>query len=311
MVYGRTPLLILRALALVLALVALGLSAWSQYVVHDFEIHGPAALDAVSSESPDSAKNWRDYFTAARNAVPRICISIGAATFAFVALITVIYTTSSSRQRIPTTILVPIEILSMCAMATAFGTSLSFSASLNTFTQNQLAKTASSELASYIKLVPLSKGLVVLACIGWFATLVTSILASVDACNRAIAKEAFSFRPTASALGMSPKYPAISPQIVRSRVPSMYDPRRPLHAYTKSFTADTEETAGLIREEEHRIDRDSVVTEDERCSVELEKEFEGLFTVDKPEKALQLRTTRPWSESPMGRKRDDDVVQSV
>ncbi|KAF2846748.1 hypothetical protein T440DRAFT_557987 [Plenodomus tracheiphilus IPT5] len=288
-----------------------GLGASSQHVVHDFEIHGPAALDTVSLGSAGDAKYWRDYFNTALGGIPRICISIGATCFASLAIILVLYTTISSRMTIPAVILVPLETLCMCAMAMAFGTSLSFAASLSTFKEDQLAEVASSDLARYVALVPLSKGMSVLTCIGWFLTLVVCIIATVDTCNGARARENCSFRPTASALGMSPRYPDIAPQMVRSRVPTMYDPRRPLHVESKKAYSDSdEESAKLIRGGEQTY-RDSALTEEGRSSLELEREFMGLLSVDKPEKALQLRPKRPWSESPMGRKKYDDDVQSM
>lgn len=297
---------------MVLTLGAVSLGAWSQNVAQKLETNGPAALDTISLESVESAKYWRGFFVAALGSVSRICVSIAATSFASLALIVVIYTKLSTRVTLSMAALVPIETLSMCSMAVAFGTSLSFAVSLSTFKDVQLADMASSELAQYATLVPLSKGLVALTCIGWLLTLLACIIAISDACKRVRDKEKCSFRPTASALGMSPNYPDIVPQMVRSRVPTMYDPWRPLQTESKKSSAESEEESlKLLREEEGRAYRDSAWTEDGRSSVELEKEFMGLLSVEKPEKALQLRPKRPWSESPMGRKPDDDVVQSI
>ncbi|KAH9869738.1 hypothetical protein IAQ61_006951 [Plenodomus lingam] len=309
MVHGKTLLLILRAFTLVLTLIAVALSARSQNVVHNFKINGPAALDALSENSPDGAKHWRDFFTAVLDGVSQISASIATSTIASLVLILVLCTTTLSRLTISKSALVPMETLSMCLMAIAFGTSLSFSASLNAFKEDQLADMASSDLAQYTTLVPLSKGLVVLTCFGWLFTMAACLIATVDACKRARVKERDSFRPTASALGMSPRYPDIVPQMVRSRVPTMYDPWRPLQTESKKTSREAdEESSKLLRKDEERAYRESALTEYGRSSVELEREFMGLLNVDKPEKALQFQPKRPWSESPIGRKRDDDVV---
>lgn len=92
----------------------------------------------------------------------------------------------------------------------------------------------------------------------------------------------------------------------------MYDPRRPLHkASHESLTRSDEVKRGSIGGNLQTPRGVSATTEYGRTSAELEEEFRGLLDLYKPQKALQLRPTRPWSESPLGRKHDDDEVHLV
>lgn len=188
-------------------------------------------------------------------------------------------------------------------MVTAFGTSLSFVLSLNTFSKNYIDTFNSPELANFAMLMPLSKGYVLAAGIGWLLILIACIVATADACKRARAKESCSFEPTASALGMAHGYQAVIPNTPRDRVPTMYDPRMPLRAEPESPKTDEEKS--FAKEGSQMGRRDSAMSEIERASMDMGKEITGPLSLEKPQTVLQIRPSRPWSEVP--KKREDRV----
>ncbi|KAH7378273.1 hypothetical protein BKA66DRAFT_610409 [Pyrenochaeta sp. MPI-SDFR-AT-0127] len=303
MVRGKTVLIGLRVLAVIVTLAVVGLGAWIKFIIHDIGIRGDGILDIISLESPIKDQDWRDYFTMVLSGVTRIWVSIATASFASLASILITLAIVIDRMRMSSTVLVPIECLSMCAMATAFGTSLSLAMSLNAFSNSRLDAVDSPELASFAMLMPLSKGYVLAAGIGWFLILVACIVATANACNRARAKESCSFEPTASALGMAHGYQAVIPNTPRDRVPTMYDPQRPLRAEPESPKSDEEK--GFANEGSQMGRRDSGLSEIGKTSIDVGKEITGLLSLEKPQKVLQIRPSRPWSEVP--RKKDDHV----
>ena len=201
-------------------------------------------------------------------------------------------------------VLVPIECLSTCAMATAFGTSLSFAMSLNVFSDTRLDTASSADLIAFAMLVPLSKGYVVAAGTGGFLVLVTFIAAMVDACTRARAKESCSFEPTASALGISHGYQAVVPNTPRDRVPTMYDPRRALDADPEKLSGEHDKM-GFASEGTSMGRRDSGLSEMGKMWLGVDEEITGPLNLEKPHRVLQIRPSRPWSEMP--RKRDTGI----
>ncbi|KAJ4374950.1 hypothetical protein N0V83_002029 [Neocucurbitaria cava] len=206
-------------------------------------------------------------------------------------------------MRMSSVVLIPIEWLSMCAMATAFGTSLSFALSLVIFNEVPLNTTGSADLMNFAMLVPLSKGYVVAAGTGGFLVLVACIAATVDACTRARAKESCSFEPTASALGISHGYQATMPDTPRDRVPTMYDPRKPFHADPGKAPVELDER-GFANEGTQMGRRDSGLSEMGKA-YDYEDEITGPLSLEKPQRVLQIRPSRPWSETP--RRRDNTV----
>ncbi|KAF1945598.1 hypothetical protein EJ02DRAFT_509285 [Clathrospora elynae] len=306
---GKPIFMVLRVLSLIAALGVVGLGAWTKFIVHDVDVRGTAIIEMIRPEQ-SKEQYWRAYFTAVLNGVVRLWISIAGAAFASLAAAIIVLATLSTRMHMSSAVLIPIECLCMCAMATTFGTSLSFVLSLNSFNEAGLGGVTSPDLMMFAMLVPLSKGYVAAAGTGWFLFLVAFIVATIDACNRAREKESCSFEPTASALGMSHGYATTIPPAMRSRVPTMYDP-------LKSLKVDPEK-APRVKDEEEKDSMsksgdlgraDSVVSQEGRMSFELEKEKE--IPAPLPGRVLQIRPSRPWSELPARKKMEDHVVHAI
>lgn len=192
------------------------------------------------------------------------------------------------RLEMPSSVRVPLELMSLCGMAAAFGCTLSFTLALVPFTTTQL-ETSSTDLEMFTMIIPLSKALVVTSGSGFVLNMITAITEMVQACLRARAKESCSFEPTASSLGMSGQRVTI-PSVSRSRVPTMYDPRRPLPS-----NQDDEEK-GLVDKEIH-LDRVDSGASDRSESPVIARDQWPLAT-DKPQQVLHIRPSRPWSEAP-------------
>ncbi|KAF1836396.1 hypothetical protein BDW02DRAFT_521314 [Decorospora gaudefroyi] len=308
----KTILLALRVLALVVALAVVGVSAWTKYIVHDIDARGTAILETVRLGS-QSTELWQEYYSVVVNGVIRIWISIAAAAFASLAGIIIVLATMLDRMSISPSVLIPTECLCMCAMATSFGTSLSFALSLNAFSETNLDAVTSSDLMMFSMLVDLSKAYAVAAGVGGIFFLVACILALMDARSRAREKESCSFEPTASALGMGHGYAAIVPPASRSRVPTMYDPRLPFDLGNENaLETDVEQEKKPAGKDSGSGRADSVVSEEGKISFEFEKEKEKVVTGPiNPEQScrvLQIRPSRPWSERPVTEKVDGGVV---
>jgi hypothetical protein len=254
---------------------------------------------------------WQNYYTIVLDGGVKIWISIAAVCIlpssespstdhkqaAFASLGGTIVVLATIFHRISSSVLIPIECLCMCAMATAFGTSLSFTYTLDPFSKKRLDTVDSPDLMMFGMLVDLSRGYVITACAGWFLSLCACITAAVEACSRARAKESCSFEPTASALGMGYGYAAIVPPAVRSRVPSIYDPQLPLDDLSPKASHENEK--GLTGKDLGMGRADSVVSEEGGMSFSSEKNM-----TTKPDKALHVRPTKPWS---VISGRDDEV----
>ena len=287
--------------------------------MHDIEIRGSSVLEATRLDSQIQEQYWQAYFVEVLNGVTRIWISIAAvrtllsleglthrkqASFASLASVLIVLATVLDRMRIPSVVLIPIEWLSMCSMASAFGTSLSFALNLIAFTEIRLNTAGSTDLMKFAMLVPLSKGYVVAAGTGGFLVLVACIASTVDACTRARAGESCSFEPTASALGMGHGYQAAIPNTPRDRIPTMYDPQRPAHTDSRKAPVEHDEM-GFANEGTEMGRRDSGLSEMGKVSYEVEKQITGPLGLEKPQRVLQIRPSRPWSEAP--KKRDGTV----
>jgi hypothetical protein len=227
------------------------------------------------------------------------------AAFASLAGIVIVLMTMIQRMRIPSFVLIPVECLCMCAMGAALGVSLSFNMSLEAFSERRLDSGTSPDLRTFAMLVDLSRGYTIAAGAGWFLFLITFITAAIDACRRAREKESCSFEPTASALGMGHGYDAVAPPTLRSRVPTMYDPRIP------SFLIEQKEQGRASVARDIEMGRaDSVLSHEGKVSHELEKEISGPLSLEKPQRVQQMRPSRPWSEA-HGALKADEVIHAV
>jgi hypothetical protein len=205
------------------------------------------------------------------------------------------------RLEMPGAVRIPIEFLSMCAMTTAFGCTLSFALSLISFSKMRLETADSADLTMFSTILPISRGLVVATGTGSFILLATTITAIVQACMRARAKESCSFEPTASALGMGYEYQAIIPPVQRSRPPTMYDPRKPLPKQLDGMPQ-TEEEENLAVEIPEKKRVDSTMSATSIYSEDFEKQETWPLNPEKSQKVLQIRPSRPWSAMPQQNK---------
>jgi hypothetical protein len=192
---------------------------------------------------------------------------------------------------------IPIEFLSMCAMTTAFGCTLSFALSLISFSRMRLETADSADLTMFSMILPIGRGLVVTTGTGSFILLTTTISAIVQACMRARAKESCSFEPTASSLGMDYGYQAIVPPVESSRPPTMYDPRKPLPKQLDGMPQ-TEEEKDLAVEVPVMKRVDSMRSATSIYSDDMEKQETWPLNPETSAKVLQIRPSRPWSSMP-------------
>jgi hypothetical protein len=200
----------------------------------------------------------------------------------------------------PSAVRIPLEMLSMSAMITAFGCILSFTLSLISFSRMRLETADSADLTMFTMILPLSRGLVVATGTGSFILLASTITSMIQACMRAQAKESCSFEPTASALGMGHGYQAIVPPPARSRPPTMYDPRKPLPKQLDEMPQ-TEEEKDLAIEIAPTKRADSALSQSSIYSVNPEKEETWPLNPEKGQ-VLAIRPSRPWSQMPQKKK---------
>lgn len=206
------------------------------------------------------------------------------------------------RLEMPGSVRVPLELLSTSGMITAFGCTLSFAYSMIAFVRMQLETADSADLTMFTMILPLSRGIVVATGVGSFILLCTTITAMVQACMRARAKESCSFEPTASALGMGHDYQALVPPPMRSRPPTMYDPRKPLPKQLDGMPA-TEEEKDLAVSIPRSKRADSAMSASSNYSVDPEKEETWPLT-GQSQKVAPNRPSRPWSEAPHKQKQN-------
>ncbi|KAF2823031.1 hypothetical protein CC86DRAFT_469610 [Ophiobolus disseminans] len=300
---GKMVLMGLRTIALVSALAVVGLGAWSKYIIHDAEIRSASVLRGIPPEPANIVDYWRTFFTTITDGTMRIWISIAAGTFGFLTGLLAVLSTMVQRLEMPGSVRVPLEVLSMCSMATAFGCTLSFALNLGAFSSTRL-QTSDADLAPFTMILPLSQGLVVCASVGCSILLATSITAMVQACTRARDKESCSFEPTASALGMGHGYQAIVPPEARSRPPTMYDPRKPLPKQLEAMPETDEEKA--LSDDFSKIVRvDSGLSDDRKDSLDAGKDESWPLNAEKPRRAPPVRPARPWSNVSQRQKSPD------
>jgi hypothetical protein len=122
---------------------------------------------------------------------------------------------------------------------------------------------------------------------------ITSLSALIVACRQAHAKNSCSFEPTASGLGMSHEYQVPKPSTERNRIPTLYDPQKPLPE-TRARSPLQEDEKGLVGEAAEVGRRDSEAREEDIG----DQAISGPLGLQKPEVVQQMRPARPWSEMP-------------
>ncbi|EMD97365.1 hypothetical protein COCC4DRAFT_197545 [Bipolaris maydis ATCC 48331] len=297
---GKSILITLRALALIVALGVTGLGGWSIFTIRDIQARSDAILDSVEFGSQEMEQLWARFFDAVIAGAIRTWVSIGLTALASLIGIVLVLATILPPIRIRSAIMVPLECLGMCAMGAAVGISLSFALSVNAFGERVLDISASPELRRLAMLVDLSMIHFIAAGAGWLLFLIAFISATVDACRRAREKESCSFEPTASALGISHGYATTFPPQSPYRMPSIYDQEAALNAN------DATASAWNISQAKESVGRDpgmssaeSIVSQEGRLSIGSEmSSISGPLGLQKPERvqpARPARPSRPWS----------------
>jgi hypothetical protein len=189
--------------------------------------------------------------------------------------------------------------MSMTSLAIAFGCALSWALELGTFSTTRL-ETTDTDLQAFTMIMPLSQGLVISAGAGSLILLITVITSMVQACLRARAKEASSFEPTASALGMGHEYQAIVPPVASSRPPSMYDPRKPLPKHLERMP-ETDEEKAMSEDFSKLVRVDSGRSIASRYS-DVEKKDSWLLYPERKQRMAAARPPRPWSVVPQDKR---------
>lgn len=214
-------------------------------------------------------------------------------------------------MRVPATVLIPVEALSMCALAVTFGASLSYVLSISMFFTNRLNAAGSVDLTMFAMVIPLSKSYIITAVAGWLLVLTSLIIGIADAYSQARAKARCSFRPSVSSLGMGSEREAIVPMEVRSRVPTMYLPNKTQHVAQEGMVEGMyDEEKGFAKEAEKMPRSDSALSERSGASREMKRQMTGPQDPRKPEETLRVRPSKPWTE-PRSPKRRDDVIHAM
>jgi hypothetical protein len=202
----------------------------------------------------------------------------------------------------PNSVRIPLELLSACAMATAFGCTLSLALSLHPYSNILPSAISSADLAMFATMIPLSIGFAVTTGTGLLLVTSTTLTATIQTCLRPKVQEMCSFEPSASALGMGPYYETIAPQTLRSRPPTMYDPRKPLPKELERMP-DTDEEMALAENGFGMSRVDSGLSVESKELKDVEKEADAWPLAQDEPRVLQIRPSRLWSEVPQEKKR--------
>ncbi|USP75046.1 hypothetical protein yc1106_02320 [Curvularia clavata] len=287
---GKSTVLALRVMALIVVLGVAGVGAWSMFIIHDIQVRHKTILDNVQFGSQEMEQRWTGFFGTVLDSAIKMWISVASAAFSSLMGIAIVLATILPTTRIRSAIMIPMECVSMCVMGAAAGISLSFALNLDAFGKRTLDTSASPELRAFAVLVDLSLIYTAAAGTGWILFLITFITATVDACRRAKEKESCSFEPTASGLGMTHGYSTVLPPSVHSRPPSVYDPEMPLNQDDATATAwnsaQKKDSAGRSLEMGRT---GTVMSEEARLSIGSQSSISGSSIVQKAEKSQQAR----------------------
>ena len=218
-------------------------------------------LNLANLASGDEDTVWRAFMRTAIDNQLRIWIAIGTGSFTTLTTILVLFGVCVQRMHLPTAFLLPLELLSSLSIATAFGATLSLALRYPTSLPNP---GASSDLASFAMLLPLSRAYAIGAGTGMFLGFTATISFLIQTIHHVRDSKACSFEPTASTLGMGHEY---------------------------QVTAVQDEEKGLVKEGADMGRRTSA-----------ESKGEGPVSwpqaVAKRIEAVNIRPHRPWSEIP-------------
>ncbi|KAF2115433.1 hypothetical protein BDV96DRAFT_646430 [Lophiotrema nucula] len=297
MAAGSLVLTVLRCLVLVFALGVVGLGAYIQHTVHDVEIRGNLILDIVRLPIQREAQ-WKAFFDVVLDSNMRIWVAIAAGCFTTLAGLLIILSAKVDRLRMSRYVVVPLELLVMLVMAGAFAAILSLAIKFGPACA-VLDPSSSPDLASFETLCPISKAYSGAAGAGWFVAAITSLAALIDLYQHARSQSSCSFEPTASALGMSHGYQAVTPAAPRATIPTIYDPKKPMPGTPPRPLREDE--LGLADAGAAMGVREPSLSEDgDRARIdEKDSGISGPLGLEKPETARQMmRPARPWSEMP-------------
>jgi len=267
------------------------------------EIRGELILGSVLLR-PDSQDAWRQIFDAAVTSQTRVWVAMATVRTTnpstpietnpmqgcFTAIATVLITLSEKTERMHITawFAIPLELISMLAMAAAFGATLSLTLKIGA---PELVTAPAPDLKTFAVLLPLSRAYAIVAGTGLFLILTTLMTSIVQSCNRVRDSKPCSFEPTASGLGMGHGYQATLPKQSRGPVPTLYDPDMELPDFEKQERSSSDEEKGLAGAGAEMGRRDSA-----NADLADDKTISGPLGLQRPEDVAQMRPSRPWSE---------------
>ncbi|PSN61469.1 hypothetical protein BS50DRAFT_152296 [Corynespora cassiicola Philippines] len=307
--WSEAVLVGLRLLVVIVALGVVGIEAWGLQTINDIQARGDAVLGTVQLEQAEKEEAWRDFFRTVAESQLIIWITVATAAFSFLVSLIVLLSIKVERMRITPYVLIPLEFLSMFAMATTFGFSLNLAIDLTRFGGATLDAGPSGDLAAFAKLSPRILGHAIGSGVGTGLLLLTSISALVSTCRRAQEKNSCSFEPTASALGMGHGYAAVTPRAPRSNIPTIYDPEKPMPEDTTALDISTlnwtsAPSSWPLKEDEQSFAKDGAVMGhrdsqlSERSRADYDEDISGPLGLEAPLTGQQTRPARPWSEAP-------------
>ncbi|CAI6335379.1 unnamed protein product [Periconia digitata] len=310
---GHAALISLRALALVVTMGVVALTAWSKIIIIDIENRGASVVDTMIFNTEQDREDWRLFFSTVLDNGFKIWIALACGSFTFLATLTVLlsnlFTKLFTKLHLRPLITTMLQALAFLATTTAFAFTLSATLALTNFSFNiapsnpppqmiYLSTSTSRALKSFSAMPPFSQTYTIASGSAGLLLLTTTIASTIQIVQNNRSTKACSFEPTASTLGMSHGYQASAPltdaspaSSVYGEVPGMYDPLRP------APVAMMDEEKGLIGGAADMGGRYS--RESDRSGVDAG--ISGPLGLRRPEEAVMARPARPWSEMPKQR----------
>ncbi|KAH7118708.1 hypothetical protein B0J11DRAFT_492206 [Dendryphion nanum] len=283
----------LRSLVVVIAMVVVGLGAWSLYTIRDANARGGILVNLNTFDNAMTNK-WQSFLDEVTESQLRLWIYVGVGSFSLVGTFFVFLSQKVHRLKVTPHVAITLEFFGMLGMAAAFAMSLVSTLKITPLCDG-LDTFSSPDLASFHRLCPISAGSTAAGGVGCGILLVTSISSLISACHRSRQQKACSFEPTVSALGMGREHVRINPPKARDNIPTIYDPRKPFPGTPARPKRGDE--IGFTNVGATIDRRDSGLSD--TTIGEIEKELiSGPLSLEKPDVVKHMRPARPWSEIP-------------
>ncbi|KAJ4338476.1 hypothetical protein N0V95_008045 [Ascochyta clinopodiicola] len=237
MASSKTALTMVRSLALVGAIVVFALGTWSLVIIRDIEDRGEKILDPFQTRLAGDAASWSQFITAAARGAARAWILVVASSITTLATLLVVMSNRYYWLRMPSAIVVLIELIATTSSITISSCALSIALNIRAFSTPPYATLDSADLAFFALLDPLSRTSAIASVLTSIFLIIACAASLVDfGKRRKQRKDVRSFEPTISALGMNRGFYAVYPQPnpTHDAIPNMYDPYRPLRKEPRS-----------------------------------------------------------------------------